>query len=271
MAPSAHDLPPMTTSIGHSTADGIWVQGYDLADELMGEVDFGALFFLLITGWLPGAGEARVFNAVLVALADHGLTPSALAARLTLLGAPEAIQGAVAAGVLGAGSGFLGVFEDAGRMLRSAGPTADMDDETLGRLAEEVLEDHRSRGARVAGLGHPFHKSGDPRVARLDVLVREHGLLGPHVRLMRRVQELARSTSGGRLPLNAGGMCGALLCDLGVETTALRGVAVVSRAAGIVGHLTEEAREPLARTLWLTAERDAQYRAPTMVAAVAGD
>ncbi|NIY69434.1 citryl-CoA lyase [Streptomyces malaysiensis] len=254
------DLPRMTTSIGHSTADGIWVQGYSLADELMGEVDFGGTFFLLVTGRLPTPGESRIFNAVLVALADHGLTPSALAARLTYTGAPEAVQGAIAAGILGAGSEFLGVFENAGRMLREAGPAAGVDDAELDRLATAIVDAHRSRGDRLPGLGHPFHKGTDPRAARLRAMAEEHGLLGPHTRLMLRVQARATSPSGKPLPLNAGGMCGALLCDLGIDTAALRGVAVVSRAAGIVGHLAEEARAPMGRTLWYTAEREARYR-----------
>lgn len=253
-------LPRMSTSIGRSTADDIWVQGYNLADELMGEVDFASTFFLLVTGRLPGPGEARLFNAVLVALADHGLTPSALAARLTYTGAPDAIQGAVAAGVLGAGSVFLGVFEDAGRMLTAAAPdAAAVGDEELDRLAAAIVEEHRREGRRIPGLGHPFHKNGDPRTARLLALAREHDLLGPHTRLMLRVQAAATSPSAAPLPLNAGGACGALLCDLGIDTSVLRGVAVVSRAAGVVGHLAEEARAPMGRTLWYLAEREADY------------
>ena len=102
--------PPMRTSIGHSTTDQIWVRGYNLTEELMGETDLGAMLFLLVSGRVPTKGENRIFNAVLVALADHGLSPTALAARLTYTGAPEAIQGAIASGVLGAGSVFLGVF-----------------------------------------------------------------------------------------------------------------------------------------------------------------
>jgi citrate synthase len=253
------DLPTMATSIGRSTADDIWVQGYNLADELMGEVDFGSVFYLLITGRLPSAGEARIFNTVLVALADHGLTPTALAARLTYTGAPDSIQGAVAAGVLGAGSVFLGVFEDAGRVLTAAAPDAATSDEELDRLAAGIVENHRSRGARIPGLGHPFHKNGDPRTARLLAMAREHDVLGAHTRLMLRVQAQATSPSGKPLALNAGGACGALLCDLGIDTAVLRGVAVVSRAAGVVGHLAEEARAPMGRTLWYLAEREASY------------
>lgn len=121
MTPDSYDsiyaAKPFVSSMGSSTHDHIDVQGYDLAGELMGKVDFGSMFFVLLAGRLPSDAEAALFNAVLVALADHGMTPSVLAARLTYTGAPEAVQGAVAAGVLGAGSTFLGVFEDSARFL----------------------------------------------------------------------------------------------------------------------------------------------------------
>ncbi|TVT60950.1 citryl-CoA lyase [Amycolatopsis rhizosphaerae] len=255
-----HPITPLRTAIGHSTKDTVEVCGHNLTDELMGEVDFAAVFFLLVSGRLPGKGEARLFNAVLVALADHGLTPSALAARLTYTGAPEAIQGAVAAGLLGAGSVFLGVFEDAGRMLRAESPAADSTDSDLDTIATRVVEDHRSRKARLPGLGHPIHTGGDPRTARLLRIAEEEGLLGPHTRLMLRVQQAA--SRGRDLPLNAGGASGALLCDLGIDTAALRGIALVARSAGLVGHLVEEAHAPLGRWLWDTAERETTYTHP---------
>ena len=242
-----------TTSIGHSTVNSIEVCGYDLTGELMGEVDFAAVFFLLISGRTPEPGESRLFNAILVALADHGLTPSALAARLTYTGAPEAVQGAVAAGLLGAGAVFLGVFEDAGRMLRAQSPTEDSD---LDVLADRIVADHRGR--RVPGLGHPTHVDGDPRTARLVQIAEQEGLLGPHTRLMLRVQ----ARSGKPLPLNAGGVSGALLCDLGIDSAALRGVALVARSAGLVGHLVEESLVPLVRWLWDNADRETAYSPP---------
>ncbi|MFF0144177.1 citrate synthase [Amycolatopsis sulphurea] len=250
----------LTTSIGFTTEDEIRVQGYRLADELMGTVDFGSMFYLLVTGRLPGHGEAVLFNAVLVALADHGLTPSALAARLTYTGAPEAVQGAVAAGVLGAGSVFLGVFEDTGRMLRASGQEAAHDETEVRRRAKRIVDEYRAAGKRLPGIGHPIHKNGDPRTARLLELAREHGTVGPYIRLMLAVQEEAAASASVPLPLNAGGMCGAVLCDLGIDTSVLRGVAVVSRAAGVVGHLAEEARAPIGRSLWTLAEDVVEYR-----------
>jgi citrate synthase len=249
-----------TTAIGHSTADTILVQGYNLTDELMGEIDFGGVFFLLITGRLPVDGEARLFNAILVALADHGLTPTALAARLTYTGAPDAVQGAIAAGILGAGSVFLGVFEDAGTMLRAAAPDPGATGDEIARTAAELVAGRRERGQRIPGLGHPLHKQGDPRTTRLLQIARDVGPLGVHTRLMLAVEAAAASSSEVPLPLNAGGLSGALLCDLGVDTAILHGVAVVSRAAGIAGHLAEEAHAPMGRLLWDLAERETSYQ-----------
>jgi citrate synthase len=254
------DVAPMTTSIGHSTVDDIWVQGYDLSQELMGVVDFGSMFYLLVQGRLPSEAEAIILNAALVALADHGLSPSALAARLTYTGAPEAVQGAVAAGILGGGSVFLGVFEDAGRVVQAANPSPQASDEELDRLADEVLDDFAHEGRRVPGIGHPIHKNGDPRTARLLDLADRHGVLGPHTRLMVRIQQRAELRSTKTLPLNAAGACGAVLSDLGLDARILRGVAVVSRAAGLVGHLAEEIRAPMGRSLWYLAEKHAGYQ-----------
>jgi citrate synthase len=252
--------PPMTTSIGSSTPDQIRVQGFDLADELMGTVDFGSMSFLLVSGRLPDPGEATVFNAILVALADHGLTPSALAARLTYTGAPEALQGAIASGVLGAGSVYLGVFEDTGRMLQQAAPTDAATESDLQQLCTEIIDSHGQASQKIPGLGHPFHKQGDPRTTRLLKLAEELGLTGPHTRLMLKFHEQAKSPSGSTLPINAAGICGALLSDMGFDARILRGIAVVSRAAGVVGHLAEEIRAPLGETLWYLAERETTYQ-----------
>lgn len=254
------DVPaPFVSSMGSSTEDHIDVQGHDLAVELMGKVDFGAMFFLLLARRLPSEAEAVLFNAVLVALADHGMTPSVLAARLTYTGAPEAVQGAVAAGILGAGSTFLGVFEDAGRFLLDLNPAPDAGDSKLDVIARTTAEHYRQHGLRLPGFGHPVHKTGDPRTKALHRIAYEHNLSGVHFRLALQLEKYAKSSSGVPLPLNAGGACGAILTDLGIPITSLRGVAAVSRAAGIVGHLAEEARDPIGTALWHLAEERVLY------------
>ncbi|HXQ60024.1 MAG TPA: citryl-CoA lyase, partial [Acidimicrobiales bacterium] len=214
----------LSTWIGGSTPDRITVAGRDLASEIMGRLTLTELAYLLITHREPTAGERRLLDAVLVSLADHGLTPSALAARLTFTGAPEAVQGAVAAGLLGAGSVFLGPAGDTAQFLddalrRASAPPAapgDLDTGALRRLADEAVANCRDAGRRVPGLGHPIHRDGDPRTARLYQMAHEEGLLGPHMRLLEMVRVAHDEQSGRTLPINGAGAAGAALADMGV-------------------------------------------------------
>jgi citrate synthase len=257
------------TSIGASDDDSISVLGHDLARELMGRVGFGELAFWLVAMRRPTSGELRVFEAVLVALADHGLTPSAIAARLTLAGAPESVQGALAAGLLGGGSRFLGVTEDAGRFLAAAlaGRTAAGGDLPTGDdgwddLARDAVRSLRAAHRYVPGLGHHKHRGGDPRTPALLRIAAEEGLLGPHLRLFAAVGRVHPEVLGRTLPLNGAGACGAALCDLGFPVATLRGFALLARAAGLLGHLAEEARRPIAVDIYDHVDRAADYQPP---------
>src|SRR4029077_12963181 len=168
--------------LGTSAAASIHLLGHDLADDLMGTVGVGELSFWLGAGRRPSSGEVRVLEAVLVALADHGFTPTAIAARLTYLSAPDAIQVALAAGLLGGGSRFLGVSEDTGEFLAETLATVDtlpVDDAGWDALATAAVEGRRDAGAYVPGLGHHLHKSGDPRTAVIIEIAREEGQYGP--------------------------------------------------------------------------------------------
>jgi len=235
--------------IGSSTADSITVAGRDLPGELMGTVTLTDLTYLLVTRREPTAGQRRLLDAVLVSLADHGLTPSALAARLTYTGAPEAIQGAVAAGLLGAGSVLLGPAGDTAVFLADARPERD-DDEDLHRAATDAVEQRRGQGLRVPGLGHPVHRVEDPRTPRLYALAEEEGVLGPHLRLLRFVADAQADATGRRLPINGAGAAGAALVDIGIPATSVRGAVLIARTAGLVAHLTEEADSPIGMSLW---------------------
>jgi citrate synthase len=251
------------SGIGRSTADSITVCGRDLAGELMGEVAFADLAFLLVAGRLPEKPESRLFNAVLVSLTDHGLTPTVLAARLTYTGAPEALQGALAAGLLGGGSVFLGPTEDTARFLHElvagAGLGADSPDAEFRRVADAAVRDRIGAGRRTPGLGHPVHKQTDPRVPRLYEIASEDGLLGAHLRLLRAVADAHAEASGRRLPINGAGAAGAALADLGLPPELARGFALLARAAGLVGHLAEERRQPLGMPLYLEIDRRMVY------------
>jgi citrate synthase len=245
------------TSIGAATPDTITVAGLDLPSEVMGRLSLTELAYLLLVGREPMPGERRLLDAVLVSLADHGLTPSALSARLTYTGAPEAIQGAVAAGLLGAGSVFLGPAGDTAEFLADAlsgRDAADLDDETLRRIAVAAVEARAAAGERVPGLGHPVHRDVDPRTPRLYELADEEGVLGPHLRLLRFVAEVHGEGRDRPLPINGAGAAGAVLVDLGVPPGSCRGFVLIARTAGLVAQLAEEARHPIGRALWLEVE-----------------
>jgi citrate synthase len=254
------------TSLGTSTADQIRLLGHDLTEELMGEVGFGELAFWLVTLRRPTPQEVRVFEAVLVALADHGFTPTAIAARLTYLSAPDSLQGALAAGLLGGGSRFLGVTEDCGQYLHAvleAQPELPTDQDGWDELALAAVRRTREEGAYVPGLGHPVHKVRDPRTPRLLAIAEEEGLKGPHLTLFEAIGRTHEQVLGRRLPLNGAGVCGAALADLGLPVELLRGFALLARAAGLLGQLAEEARRPIGMDAYLTVDRNAVYVDPT--------
>jgi len=241
----------LRSAIGKSTPDSITVRGRNLATELMGQVTFTELAFFLTADRMPSPGETRLFDAALVALADHGLTPSVLAARLTWTGATESLQGAVASGLLGAGNVFLGVVEDTARFL--AGILADPTD----GAAERAVQAEIDAGRRIPGLGHPVHKVEDPRTPRLYGIAEEAQIPIPHLTLLRTVAEVHAAATGRALPINGAGVAGAAFADLGFPPAIVRGFALLARTAGLVGHLAEEMEHPIGRQLWLDVEHRA--------------
>ncbi|GAB2736204.1 citryl-CoA lyase [Nocardioides pakistanensis] len=260
---------PYPTSLGTSDAETISLLGKDLASDLMGEVGFGELAFWLVTQRRPTPSQVRVFESVLVALADHGFTPTAIAARLTYLSAPDSLQGALAAGLLGGGSRFLGVTEDCGMFLaavleehRAELPEKLDDDAAWDRLALTAVREAKAAKRFVPGLGHPVHKERDPRTPRLMTIADEEGLKGPHLRLFEAIGRVHEQVLGRRLPLNGAGVCGAALADLGLPVELLRGFALLARAAGLLGQLAEETRRPIGMDVYLSVDRNATYVDP---------
>jgi citrate synthase len=230
---------PIRSELGWSTPDRITVRGKDLPNEILGHLNLGDMAFLELTGRAPNPKESKLFNAMVVTLVEHGITPSALAARLTYLGAPEALQGAVAAGLLGLGSVFVGSMEGVARVLSDA--------VEKGKDAKTVLAENR----RMPGLGHPIHKPVDPRSVRLFELARETGFYGKYCQLMEAIAKEKNIT------LNATGAIGALACELGLDWKIVKGLGVMARAIGLVGHILEETRQPMATEIWDRVEEEA--------------
>ena len=226
----------MKSDLGWSTRERIVVRGKDLPGEILGHLNLGDMAFLELMGRVPNPRESKLFNAMVVTLVEHGITPSALAARLTYLGAPEAMQAAVAAGLSGLGSVFVGSMEGVARML-----------------SENAEVDAMKR---VPGLGHPLHKPVDPRTTRLFEIARETGFYGKYCE---RMEAIGRKRN---LVVNATGAIGALACELGLDWRAVKGLGVMARAIGLVGHLLEEARQPMAEEIWHQVEEQATRHIP---------
>ncbi|MDQ6876214.1 MAG: citryl-CoA lyase [Candidatus Dormibacteraeota bacterium] len=235
--------------MGKSSTDRIVVRGHDLVEDLIGKVSLGDMAFLELKGRLPTSKESTMFNALAVTLVEHGMTPSAIAARLTYYGAPESVQGAVAAGLLGIGDRFGGSIEEAARTLQEALADSGADAD-LNALAQQVVARHRERKRPIAGLGHPIHKPVDPRTTKLFALATADGFSGRFVQLMQLISVEAGRSSGRELPVNATGAIGAIACELEIPWKVSRGLAVMARAIGLVGHIQEELNEPLAAEIW---------------------
>jgi citrate synthase len=239
---------PFHSEMGFSTADRIVVRGLDLVQEIIGKVPLGDVAWLEITGALPTKEQSAVFNALMVTLVEHGMTPNAIAARLTYLGAPEALNAAVAAGLCGVGSTFAGTAENSARVMQEA--LKGLSDPDLATIAADIVQRFRSSGAPIPGLGHPIHKPIDPRSPRLFEVARQNGYHGKYCELIQLIAVEAQRVSGKNLPVNATGAIGAIASELGLDWRICRGIAVMARAIGLVGHIAEELRQPMAREIW---------------------
>lgn len=254
---------PLRTDIAWSTPTTITVKGFDLCKDILGTLSLGDIAFLELTDRLPTTRESVVFNAIAVTLVEHGLTPSAIATRMTYTGAPEAMQAAVAAGLCGLGSVFVGSMETAARMLQEALPDPSKKAD-LGELARVIVERFHGRKQPVPGIGHPLHKPEDPRAPRLFQIAAENGFDGPYIRLMKLVAKEAESVYGKPLPINATGAIAAIASELKLPWRIVRGIGVMARAIGLVGHILEEMRAPMAREIktWAEDEATAHLRKP---------
>lgn len=249
---------PVTTQIGTSTADDVFVRGKSLCREIIGHLTFTEMIFFQVLGRMPTPAQTRVVDACLVTLVEHGLTPSVQATRLVYTSAPEAMQGAVAAGLLAVGSLFVGTTEGCGRLLeRLVAAGGDLD-----AHARRIADEHRAARRPVPGFGHPQHKPDDPRSIRLLALARAEGIAGARVAAVEALGRAVDAASGRHVTLNATGAVAALLGDCGVPAEILRGFALIARCAGLVGHVREEQQRPAMRALWEAGERAVAYAPP---------
>ncbi len=233
------------TAISTATADRIVVRGHDLCRDLIGGIGFTAYFYLLVTGRMPTPQQARFLDAVLVAIAEHGLVPNVAAARMTYAAEPTSLQGAVAAGLLGCGTVVLGTSEVAGRMIAAALDelAADGAAANPAPLAARLIETYSRERRRLPGFGHPLHRPADPRAQRLLSLAEQEGAAGPATRFARALDAAMQATARP-LPMNVSLAIPAVLLDCGFPLAVLKGIPLLARTASLVAHLAEEAESP---------------------------
>jgi citrate synthase len=249
-----------SSALSTSSADTIVVRGKDLCRELIGQVSFTEYLWFLLSGELPQPPQRRVLDATLVAIAEHGLVPSVQASRMTYAAAPEALQGAVAAGLLGCGSVILGAAESAGKLL--ADVVARSNGQDLNAAAVAAVTELRSARKPVPGFGHPLHKGEDPRATRLFAVATEAGLPDAHRRAAKQIEAVLPGITGKPLVMNVSAAIPAVLLDAGFPLGALKGVPLLARTASLVAHLLEEQTKPIGFVLSHAASQAIGYDGP---------
>lgn len=243
------------SAISASNPATIIVRGRDLCGELIGHVGFTDHVWLLVTGELPSPAQRAVLDATLVAIAEHGLVPSVQASRMTLAAAPEALQGAVAAGILGCGSVILGAAEAAGRLLGEVLAAGG----SLEAAAAQQVREYRQARRAIPGYGHPLHKGSDPRVRRLYDVAAAAGVSGRHIEAAHAIERVLPDIVGKPLAMNVSVAIPAVLLDAGYPLLALKGVPILARTASLIAHLLEEQARPIGFVMSHAAASSIEY------------
>jgi len=242
-----NDKSRKATRIAGYDADQITIRGKDLVRELMGKVSFSEMMLLQMTGRAPSRRQATILDAVLVTIMEHGLVPSAIVTRLTYYGAPESIQGAIAAGLLGVGDRFAGTASECAQVLE---PLASASRLKRASLARKLVKEYRERGRPIPGFGHTVHRTVDPRVTRLLQIVKAAGAKGEYLRALAALEGAVHKVIGKNLVTNVSAAIAVALAEAGVPAKGVRGVVLTARCAGLAGHVYEESQSPVGAAMW---------------------
>lgn len=251
----------MKTRIAHSQPDSITVRGLSLTEDLIGARSFTETLYFLSIGRFPDPAQTRVLDACLVTLMEHGWTPSSLIARLSIDSVPGEMQVALASGVLALGSVFAGTAEGCAKLLREGVARGGDSD----AYCNEVIAQHRSTKTPLPGFGHPMHKPNDPRTTKLIALGAQENINGRYVDMLLKLGEAADRSFGRHIPINASGAIAALLLEIGFPAEIMRGISVVARAGGLIGHIVEERETHSARYIWSLVEEHIPYEDPKSI------
>lgn len=247
----------LTTHISYATETEICWRGHDLMTEILGKRDFAETMYLLMSGRFPEGWERQIFDACLITLMEHGLTPHAIVARLVADSNPDQVQIAITSGLTCVGDVFAGTMEGCGRLLQ-----AGLRSEDRAGWCKQTAAAYREERAPLPGFGHPLHKPDDPRSQRLFQVARDSGTKGDAIDLLERFSVEVDEVYGRHLTINATGAIAALLLEIGITPEIMRAVAVTSRAAGLTAHIAEEQRTRTGRRIWTLVENEFAYSCP---------
>jgi citrate synthase len=238
--------------------DRVEVRGRDLCGDLMGRLSFTEYFHLLLTGSEPTDEQRFFLDLLLIAIAEHGMMPTNVAARMTLAADPGSLQGAVAAGILGCGPVILGAADTCARLLEQA-QQAVVAGAAPAAVAEMMARELHAAGERAPGFGHPVHRPLDPRAERILELADARGVSGPHVVLARSFRDAVAEAWGKPLTMNVSMPIAAVMLDLGFPSASVKAIPLLARTAGLLAHLAEEQQHPLGFLMAGKAEEAIDY------------
>ena len=247
--------------IAQAYPDRVEVRGRDLCGDLMGRVSFTEYFYLLLTGREPTDDQRYFLDLLLVAIAEHGMMPTNIAARMTLAADPGSLHGAVAAGILGCGPVILGTSEECARLLEQAQQEV-ASGGAPGAVADTAARAIHDSGGKAPGFGHPVHRPLDPRTERILELADTRAVSGPHVLLARCLRTSVAEVWGKPLPMNVSMPIAAVMLDLGFPAAAMKAIPILARTGGLLAHLAEEQEHPLGFLLAGRAEAAIEYAPP---------
>ncbi len=208
-------------------------------EDLIGNIPFAHVVYLLLKGELPSKNHGRMIDAIITACIDHGVTPpSSIAARVVASGGVP-LPTAVAAGILAIGDAHGGAIEKGAKFLQEGITRMEEEDKTIEEIAKILVKEARERRERILGFGHRVHTS-DPRTKKLFTLAEELGIAGEHVELSKAIEEELEASTGRKLPINVDGAIAAIISDMGFDWRLGKAFFLIGRVVGLVAHVYEE-------------------------------
>jgi len=239
------------TAITKVKPNKVMVRGYPI-DQLMGNVPFAHVVYLVLKGELPNEAHGRLMDAILVSSVDHGATPpSALAARTVASGGAP-LTTAIAAGIMAINRYHGGAIEGCMRVMLELVDHKREKGVDAVTAAREKMAEFRAQKVRVPGYGHRVH-TDDPRTRKLFALAEELGIAGEYVEMAQALRQAMRESLGRDLPMNVDGAIAVMLCEMGFPPQMGNGLFALSRVTGLIAHVFEE----------IMRERPMRYISPT--------